>query len=83
MFKPIIKKHERLISVHINLFIIIIIIFIYSFIYLFIFAYNVDLEKFLSLQKATFGRYAIVKFKLMIDKYKVKGQNSSNLFFND
>ena len=57
--------------------------FIYLFIYLFIFACNVDLERFLSLQKATFGRSARLKFELLIYKYKIEGQNSSKLFFND
>ena len=32
---------------------------------------------------ATFGRSARLKFKLLVDKYKIKGQNSSKLFFND
>ena len=57
--------------------------FIYLFIYLFIFACNVDLERFLSLQKPTFGRSARLKFELLIYKYKIEGQNSSKLFFND
>ena len=80
-------KHERLILVHIDLFHYFYFYFFFSFIhlfiYLFIFACNVDLEKFLSLQKATFGRSARLKFKLLIDKYKIEGQNSSKLFFND
>ena len=31
----------------------------------------------------TFGRSARLKFKLLVDKYKIKGQNSSKLFLND
>ena len=77
-------KHERLILVHIDLFhYSYFSYFFHLFIYLFILACNVDLEKFLSLQKATFGRSARLKFKLLIDKYKIEGQNSSKLFFND
>ena len=52
----------------------------YLFIYLFIFACNVDLERFLGLQKATFGRSARLKCKLLIDKYKIEGQNPSDFF---
>ena len=48
-----------------------------------IFARNVDLERFLGLQKTTFGRSALLKFKLLIDKYKIEGQSLSKLFFND
>ena len=77
-------KHERLMLLHIDLFYFFIFyFFIYSFIYLFIFACNVDLERFPNLQKATFGRSARLKFKLLIDKYKIERQNSSKLFFND
>ena len=66
LFIPTILKHERLILVHIDLF-----HYYFSFIYFFIFACNVDLEKFLSLQKGTFGKSARLKFKLLIDKYKI------------
>ena len=77
-------KHERLMLLHIDLFYFFIFyFFIYSFIYLFIFACNVDLERFLSLQKATFRKSARLKFKLLIDKYKTEGQNPRKLFFND
>ena len=76
-------KHERLILVHKDLFHYFYFSFFFSFIHLFIFACKVDLEKFLSLQKATFGRSARLKFKLLIDKYKIERQNSSKLFFND
>ena len=74
-------KHERLISLHIDLFYYF--YFYFLFIYLFIFACNIDLERFLSLQNATFGKSARLKFKLLIEKYKIEGQNSSKLFFDD
>ena len=79
-------KHERSILLHID-FVFIFIFFIYSFIhlfiYLFIFCLQCILDRLLNLQKATFGRSARLKFKLLIDKYKIEGQNSSKLFFND
>ena len=80
-------KHEGLLLVHIELFhyfYYFFFSFIYLFIYLFIyFCLQRRLETFLSLQKATYGRSARQKFKLLIDKYKIESQNSSKLFFND
>ena len=80
-------KHERLILLHIDLFYLFFVVFYFSF-YLFIYLFIisvciVDLDRFLSLQKVTFGRSTSLKFKLLIDKHKIKGQNSSKLFFND
>ena len=77
-------KKERLILLHIDLsYYFFLFFFFYAYTYLFIFVCNVDFERFLSLQKATFGRSARLKFELLIDKYKIEGQNSSKLFFND
>ena len=68
-------KHEGLILVHIDLFHYFYFYFFFSFIYLFIyFCLQRRLEKFLSLQKTTFGRSARQKFKLLIDKYKIESQ---------
>ena len=77
-------KHERLILLHIDLFYLFFVVFYFSF-YLFIYLFIisvciVDLDRFLSLQKVTFGRSARLKFKLLIDKHKLKVKIQANYF---